>query len=89
MSWHVFVLESRVPWDSITVVQMVLLITILRQPVIAVWGACLIVLLAARSHKASGLPWKRSAVKYSATLLITMLLHLYFCYYLRVVDYVT
>jgi hypothetical protein len=68
---------------------MVLLITVLGQPVIAVWGACLIVLLVARSYKANGVPWKRSAMKYSAILLITILLHLYFLNYLRVLDYVT
>ncbi len=89
VSWHVVVLESRVPWDSIPVVQVVFMITVLGHMVIAPWGAYLIVRMVACSYKANGVPWKRSAVKYSATLLITMLLHLYFCYYLRVVDYVT
>jgi hypothetical protein len=87
VSWHIFALGNRIPRYSIPVVQVVFIITVLGHMVIALWGAYLIVRMVTRSYKVTGVIWKRSAVKYSAILLITMLLHIYFCYYLRVVDY--
>ena len=85
--WHIYVLKNEIPYETSCDLLGICLLTGLSHPVMFLWGAYLIVRMVAHSCRSSGLPWKPLTVRYSTVLFVSMLLHFYFFYGLRLLDY--